>query len=64
MPIPHPTLLDPMIEPLIQPPSPDNFAASDLECAPLKQSLERFQQWMSAAFQAGESAESLIAART
>lgn len=51
-------------ERLIQPPSPDNFSASDLECAPLKQSLERFQQWMSAAFQAGESAESLIAART
>ena len=51
-------------EPLLHPPTPDKFAPADVECAPLKLSLERFQQWMAAAFHAGESAESLIAART
>lgn len=44
--------------------SPEYFNEHDLCALNLKHALEQFQQWMTHAFKTGESAASLIAART
>lgn len=50
---------------IIEKPScPSDFHDDQLNCAYLKHALADFQQWMAYAFQQGESAETLIAART
>ncbi len=46
------------------PVSPSAYGDDDLTCLVLKQRLEQFQLWLAAAFDAGSSAESLVAARS
>ena len=47
-----------------QPPSPSTLQDEQLTRAILKQQLETFQQWLADAFNAGGSAETLVAARS
>lgn len=49
---------------LEQPEDPNAYSDEELNCPALKQHLEQFQQWLAAAFNAGSSVESLIAARS
>jgi len=49
---------------LDQPEYPNAYSDEELNCPALKQRLEQFQQWLAAAFNAGSSVESLIAARS
>jgi [protein-PII] uridylyltransferase len=46
------------------PVSPSAYGDDELTCPELKQRLEQFQLWLAAAFDAGSSAESLVAARS
>lgn len=46
------------------PASPSTYGNDELTCPVLKQRLEQFQLWLAAAFDAGASAESLVAARS
>ena len=43
---------------------PSTYGNDELTCPVLKQRLEQFQLWLAAAFDAGASAESLVAARS
>ncbi|VEA69714.1 PII uridylyl-transferase [Serratia rubidaea] len=54
----------PAVAQLTPPASPDTYGDDDLECGALKQRLEQFQDWLATSFDAGASAESLVAARS
>jgi [protein-PII] uridylyltransferase len=47
-----------------QPPSPTGLTDEQITCPNLKQCLEAFQLWLAEAFNAGESAETLVEARS
>lgn len=47
-----------------QPEYPNAYGDEELNCVALKQRLEQFQLWLAEAFNAGSSAESLVAARS
>ncbi|MGO3398791.1 MAG: [protein-PII] uridylyltransferase, partial [Serratia proteamaculans] len=47
-----------------QPEYPNAYGDEEINCIALKQRLEQFQLWLAAAFNAGSSAESLVAARS
>lgn len=47
-----------------QPEYPNAYGDEEINCLALKQRLEQFQLWLAAAFDAGSSAESLVAARS
>ncbi|ATA20863.1 UTP--GlnB (protein PII) uridylyltransferase GlnD [Gibbsiella quercinecans] len=46
-----------------QPEYPNAYGDEEINCVALKQRLEQFQLWLAAAFNAGASVESLVAAR-
>ncbi|WP_274865638.1 nucleotidyltransferase domain-containing protein, partial [Serratia marcescens] len=57
---------DNLLQPAVPmpPASPSVYGDDELTCPLLKQRLEQFQLWLAAAFNAGSSAESLVAARS